>query len=201
MTWQNRQMMTSNKSIETGAHMDLPCPNCGQTVRARISIQRLLCPNCNEELEWSADGRKLLLTRPLLTYQEMETEATQIAAIWNQADQSDSLIDLRRRQAMVELATRWLGERIALGKRYFKIGGGLSFVAIFVLLVALVRIFLTGAMQLDAFILFILSAFIIPFGFFFLSWSMVDRFAVAKYIKRIQEERRLLQEEEQALRN
>lgn len=195
------QMVTLNRQVPQGVSLGLPCPNCGKHLEAYLTVPQFSCPGCREELVWSTDGTKLLLSKPLSTYLDTGNQVAEIAAIWDRADRAEALIDLRRRQATVEMATRWIGERIALGKRYFKIGLGLSLLSIVLLSVAFIRILLAGNIYLDAFIPFILASLIIPFGFFFFVWSMVDRFTMGKYIQRTQEERRILIEEEQTLRN
>jgi len=181
--------------------MDLPCPNCGKTLDAHVTVPRFACPGCQEELVWSTDSAKLLLAKPLSTYLDAGGQGAEIAALWARADQTEARIDLQRRQATVEMATKWIGERLVLGKRYLKIGLGLTGLSSVLLLAAFIRILLVGSIHLDAFILFIMASLIIPFGFFFFVWSMADRLTMGKYIKRTQEERRLLLEEEQALRN
>jgi hypothetical protein len=177
--------------------MDLPCPNCGKILSIQATANALACPDCKEKLVWSTEGKKLLLSNPLPTYIDAGKEAAEIAAMWERADQSEGMIDLRKRQATVEMAAKWVGERIALEERYFKIGGGLGFICLLCLAVACIRVLMVGTVQLDAFFLFIIASLLSPFGFFFLIWSAVDRFTMAKFIKRIQAERRGLLEEEQ----
>lgn len=182
--------------------MNLLCPNCGTTIKPQSTTQPLSCPHCKEELDWSDDGTRLLLSKPLATYRDADNEASRIATLWERADQVEGKVELRRRQATVELAAKWIGDRITLGNRNFKIGGGLIILCIILLIIALPRI---NAMDynipLDAFVLFILAALIIPFGFFFLTWALVDRFTIANYVRTIQEERRMLREEEQSFGN
>jgi hypothetical protein len=191
-----------DRSGSKGEGMDLPCPNCGKTIRTLSANLQVTCPNCKEELEWSADGTRLLLSKPLPTYLDPGDEAAEIAAIWDRADQVEGMIDLRRRQATVELAAKWIGDRIALGNRNLKLGGGLVILCVVLMTFAIIKIStMDTSIPMDAFLLFIVAALIIPFGFFFFVWSMVDKFTIANYIKKIQEERRILQEEEQAIRN
>jgi hypothetical protein len=182
--------------------MDLLCPNCGETIIPQSTTQPVSCPNCMEELEWSDDGTRLFLSKPLPTYLDPENDASELAALWERADQVEGKIEIRRRQATVELAAKRIGDRIALGNRNFKIGGGLIIFCIVMVIFAFIK---TSVMDynipLDAFLLFILASLIIPFGFFFFVWALVDRFTIAKYVKTIQEERRILREEEQSFRN
>lgn len=192
-------MISTPQSVPTEVNLELPCPNCGKDLRVQATSKKFSCPECKEELVWSTEEYKLLLAKPLSTYLDTGNDARELATIWERADQAGALIDLRRRQATVEIATRWIGERIALGKRYFKIGTGLSGLSIGLLSLAFMRIILTGSLPLEAFSLFIIASLIIPFGFFFFMWSLVDRFAMAKYIKRVQDERRTLQAEELSL--
>ena len=181
--------------------MDLPCPNCGKTISALSTTLQVSCPYCLEELEWSDDGTRLLLSKPLSTYRDPGNEGVEIAALWERADQVENIIDLRRRQATVELAAKWIGDRIKLGNRNLKIGVGLVLFCFVMLIVAFIKILFDNGISVDAYLLFILASLIVPFGFFFFIWSMVDRFTIAKYINKIQEERRILQEGEQAIRN
>lgn len=193
-------MIALDGSALKGNLMDVPCPNCGKILDAHLTVPQFCCPGCQEELVWSTDGTKLLLSKPLSTYLDAGSQGAEIAAVWERADQIEARIDLQRRQATVEMATKWIGERLVLGKRYLKIGLGLTVLSCILLLVAGIRILLAGSIHLDAFVLFIVSSLIIPFGFFFFVWSMADRLAMGKYIKRTQEERRMLLEEERAMR-
>ena len=179
--------------------MNSPCPNCGQLILPHPGEGRISCPSCNEGLVWSEDGRKLLLENPLPTYLDTANEEAQFTAMWNQADHSEQLIDIHRRQASVELATRWVRDRIALGNRTLEIGGVIIILCGVLCVLAFGLYLLRASIQLDTFVLFIFSSLLAPFGVFFVSWSLVERASIAKYTKRIQEDRQMLQERERYL--
>lgn len=196
------KVIMSNKLVPNEDVMDLPCPNCGNILTTPVTGQQVVCPNCKEALDWSVDGKRLLLSNPLPTYLAPGNESTEIAAMWERADQVEGVIDLRRRQATVELAAKWIGDRIALGNRNFKLGIGLFIFCALILLIAYVQVSMVNhGVPLLAFVLFVIASLIIPFACFFFIWSGVERFTMSKYIKKIQEERRILQEEEQARGN
>lgn len=183
--------------IDMEGHMlNSPCPNCGQMIVPQPGSNRLSCPSCNEELVWSDDGKKLLLEKPLTTYLDTGNVEAQITAMWDQADQSEELIDIRRRQATVELAAKWVRERIALGNRTLEIGSGIIFLCAILIAIAVILFLLRGHIQIDTFLLFMATALIAPFGVFCFSWPLVERFSIANYTARIQEERRILEEQE-----
>lgn len=181
--------------------MNSPCPNCGQMVMPQPGNNRISCPSCNEGLIWSEEGRKLLIEKPLSTYLDTVNEETQLTAMWNQADQSEQLIDVHRRQATVELATRWVRDRIALGNKILKIGSGILILSVILITLALGPFLLSGTVQVFTFLLFIVASLIAPFGVFFFSWSLVERFSIAKYTASIQEERQILEEQEKYFLN
>lgn len=181
--------------------MNSPCPNCGQMIVPQPGNNRISCPSCNEGLVWSEEGRKLLIEKPLSTYLDSANEETRFTSMWNQADQSEQLIDIHRRQATVELATRWVRDRIALGNRTFKIGSGILILCGILIVLALGLYLLRGSILIDTFLLFILASLIAPFGVLLSSWSLVERFSIAKYTARIQEERVILEEQEKYFLN
>lgn len=191
--------ITNRLELQGDSTMDCPCPNCGQILSVQPTDTQVTCPGCAAELVWSANGKKMLLAKPLSTYLDVGEDAAQVSAMWNKADQAEGLIDLHRRQATVEMSARWVKGRIALANRYLKIGGGLLAFCVVLLALAFIRILWFGHIQIDAFLLFSMASLIAPFGFFFFVWPWVERFSLAKYLIKIQEERRILQEEERNL--
>jgi hypothetical protein len=176
--------------------MNFPCPNCGQLFTAKPTDPRLLCPGCGEELVWSADGKKMLLAHPLTNYLDSDSETHRVAQIWERADQSEPLIDFRRRQSSVEISAKWLSQRMAIGSRNLKLGFGLVFICLILITAAVFRFFMLGYIQLDAFAAFIGASLLAPFGFFFLIWPLVEWLSLSKYANRVKEERKMLKEEE-----
>lgn len=179
--------------------MNSPCPNCGHMIMPQPGDNRISCPNCSEGLVWSEDGRKLLLEKPLSTYLDTVNEEAQLTAMWSQADQSEELIDIHRRQATVELASQWVRDRVALGNRILEFGSAILILCVILTVLAFGLFYLRRTIQIDTFLLFILASLIAPFGVFFFSWSLVERFSIAKYTARIQEERQVLDEQEKYL--
>ena len=184
-----------------GYTANIPCPNCGHRIIAQLNRERLSCPKCNELLVWSDDGRKLLLEKPLPNYSGQEDEQFQFDLAWNQAHQAEEIIDIRRRQATVELAAQWVRERLASGKHATDIGTRILFLCVIFLGLGTMLIFLRGFIHIDTFLLFIVTSLIAPYAAFFIIWPLVERFSLVKYTTRIQEERQTLEEQEKFLLN
>jgi predicted RNA-binding Zn-ribbon protein involved in translation (DUF1610 family) len=188
------------ETIHSDRHTaNVPCPNCGQRIIAQLSRERLSCPNCNEILVWSDDGRKLLLEKPLSNYLTQEDDQAQYENLWNQAHKSEEIIDIRRRQATVELAAQWVRERMASGKHALAIGTRILFLCAIFSSIAGILFISRGYIHIDTFLLVIITALFAPLGFFFLIWPLVERVSLDKYTARIHDERRMLEEQESLL--
>jgi hypothetical protein len=86
-----------------------------------------------------------------------------------------------------------------MGNRIMGLGSGVLIMCGILIVLAVGLYFLRGSIQIDTFLLFILASLIAPFGLFFFSWSLVERFSITSYTSNIQAERRILEEQEKLL--
>jgi hypothetical protein len=179
---------------------ELPCPNCGRNLKLGPSQVKFACPACKEELVRATGENKLLLAHPLSSYLDGVTEDEQASARWEKASRDVVLINLRKRQETIEKSAQWVAQRRALEGKVMRIGAGLLLACGLLLGIAVIRIVMTGSVQVDVFISFIGASLFGPFGIFFCGWGLVERWSWLKHAAWINEERRKVQEEARILK-